>query len=108
MAEFHGKTYSEKDDKARLTTQLDLVRLFMQDGKWSTLEEISAGCFGAPGASISARLRDLRKTEHGSYTVHRRHRGEAARGLYEYQLEKSGPVVNAAGQYGLQLPTGKK
>lgn len=43
----------------------------MADGKWRTLQEISE-ITGDPEASVSARLRDLRKFEHGSNTVSRR------------------------------------
>jgi hypothetical protein len=49
-------------------------------GTYFTLEEISAKA-AAPEASVSARLRDLRKAGH---TVHRRRRGTGH--LWEYAL----------------------
>lgn len=54
----------------------------MKDGSWHTLPEIAAGT-GDPEASISARLRDLRKPRFGSYVVDRRRRSQ---GLFEYRL----------------------
>lgn len=51
--------------------QIDRVRDLMVDHAWRTagdiLEEI--GIPGDEAAAITARLRDLRKAEHGSYTV---------------------------------------
>ena len=39
-----------------------------------------------PQASISARLRDLRKPRNGGYVIERRRRGEAAKGIFEYRM----------------------
>lgn len=69
-------------DHSRLGEQFRRVRDLMADGAWRTLAQISEAV-GAPEASVSARLRDLRKPEHGSRTVERRSRG---RGLYEYRV----------------------
>lgn len=85
MADFDGKTYSEKHDKKRLAHQLSDVRRFMLDGKWRTLREIQEA-LGYPQASISARLRDLRKDKFGAFEVARRRRGPASLGLFEYQV----------------------
>jgi hypothetical protein len=60
----------------------------MRDARWRTLEEI-AQMTGDPAASISAQLRHLRKPRFGGYTVNRRVRGDRARGLFEYQVERS-------------------
>jgi hypothetical protein len=82
--DFDGKTYSATIDRERLTAQLARTRDCMADGQWRTLEEIS-GRIGAPPASVSARLRDLRKQKFGGYTVNRRGRN-MIRGLFEYQV----------------------
>lgn len=48
------------DDTARLGKQLALVLALMADGQWRTLRQI-ADRVQAPEASVSARLRDLRR-----------------------------------------------
>ena len=77
-----GATYSHDRDGARLTAQHERVKDFMRDGGWHTLAQISAGT-GDPEASVSARLRDLRKPRFGAHQVERRH---VANGLWEYRL----------------------
>lgn len=71
----------ERDDE-RLLKQLSRVRTLMSDGKWRTLDEIAAETKDPP-ASISARLRDLRKLKHGHRIVEKRH---VERGLWSYRL----------------------
>jgi len=83
--DFDGATYERAHDKARLTGQCLRVFTAMSDGRWRTLAEIEAAT-GDPQASISARLRDLRKEKFGGYEVQRRARGERENGLFEYQL----------------------
>jgi hypothetical protein len=80
--DFDGETYEHERDYDRLTSQLGRVRELMADGEWRTLAAISsiAGC---PEASVSARLRDLRKPKFGGYTVER---GYAGDGLWQYRL----------------------
>lgn len=82
---FDGSTYSPDLDESRLTSQLDRVKTLMLDGKWRTLGEISLVTQGSE-ASISARLRDLRKERFGSYQVERRRRGDPSDGLFEYRI----------------------
>jgi hypothetical protein len=79
---FDGATYSPARDHVRLTRQLDVVKEYMKDGEWRTLNQIAQKT-EKPVTSISARLRDLRKTKFGSHTVERRLAGP---GLYEYRL----------------------
>lgn len=62
----------------------------MLDGVWRTLPEI-ASAIGAPEASVSARLRDLRKPKFGGFDVGRKARGDASEGLYEYRLRRGSP-----------------
>lgn len=82
---FSGSTYDADADEARLRQQLARVRLVMSDAHWHTLGEIEHDT-GDPQASISARLRDLRKDRFGGWTVERRIRGERHRGLHEYRV----------------------
>jgi hypothetical protein len=85
LAEFDGETYEPEHDKGRLGAQLDSVRRLMADAAWRTLDEISAAV-GAPPASVSARLRDLRKEKFGGHVVERQARGGRAAGLFEYRV----------------------
>lgn len=87
---FGGETFVEELDGGRLRSQLERVLRFMtwshetsdsQRGWWWTLREI-ADELGYPEASISARLRDLRKQ---GYPVERR-RVAGQRGLWEYRV----------------------
>lgn len=86
---FDGKTYNEKLDGPRLKKQLDRVREYMLAifPSWKSLSEISEELAKLypntrfPEASISARLRDLRKPKFGNYTVKSKRRSS---GLWEY------------------------
>jgi DNA-binding transcriptional regulator GbsR (MarR family) len=82
---FDGETFNPGLDRARLTGQLFRVYLLMADGHWRTLREISETTGGSE-ASVSARLRDLRKEKFGGHTVERQRRGEPKAGLWEYRL----------------------
>lgn len=79
---FDGTTFDQGKDGERLSKQLDRVRNLMLDGIWRTLPEIES-LTQFPQASISARLRDLRKDRFGAFRVERRRRGV---GLYEYRV----------------------
>ena len=81
---FDGDTYDHDVDGKRLGKQMRLVGSFMGTGKWWTLQEISLAT-GYPEASISARLRDLRKPRFGEHTVERRRCAEGA-GTWEYRV----------------------
>jgi hypothetical protein len=50
-----------------------------------TLQDIARET-GDPEASISARLRDLRKPQFGGHTVERIRTGEGKRGLFLYRV----------------------
>lgn len=105
----------EPSDQARLSTLLERVRAFMVFGRfiidvdeheerelwtkvdltpvefaerWFTLREISSYTGGSE-ASVSARLRDLRKPKFGGWDVQRRHRGDPKKGLFEYRAVAS-------------------
>lgn len=80
--EFLGETFVESRDRDRLHRQIDAVRELMKDSEWRALETIAA-LVGAPEASVSARLRDLRRARHGGYEVQRKYLGN---GLFTYRV----------------------
>lgn len=82
--DFDGETYDRGRDKMRLSGQMFRVYTVMCDGRWRTLNQISQAT-GDPEASISARLRDLRKPKFGGFNVERKH---VDRGLFAYKLEE--------------------
>lgn len=81
-AKFDGETFEAERDGSRLTQQIHAVRRLMADKNWRTLAQIAADV-NAPEASVSARLRDLRKPRFGNYVVERRY---VERGLWEYRV----------------------
>jgi len=81
-----GKTFDPTRDGPRLARQHRLVLSVMSDGQWHTLREI-ADMSGCPEASVSARLRDLRRPGYGLHTVERR-RVAGGDGLHEYRVER--------------------
>jgi hypothetical protein len=85
-ARFDGATFDPELDRPRLTRLLARVYAFMRDGEWRTLPEIAEAC-GGTEASVSARLRDLRKIRFGSYIVQRRRCAPPDRGLFVYRLD---------------------
>jgi hypothetical protein len=80
-----GATFSPVHDGKRLSRQLDRVAAIMSDGVWRTLRGIAVQAGGSE-ASVSARLRDLRKARFGGHVVERRRRGEPSSGVWEYRL----------------------
>ena len=83
-AHFDGKTYDHAQDFGRLNTQLRAVRDLMRDGQWRSLHLIGL-LTDYPEASVSARLRDLRKPRFGLHTVERRRTKEGL-GTFEYRV----------------------
>ncbi len=81
-AEPQGETFDRRLDGKRLCGQQKAVYELMKDGRWRTLGRI-AEQVGKSEAGISARLRDLRKPQFGSYQVDRR---RVSNGLWEYRL----------------------
>jgi hypothetical protein len=80
---FDGRTYDEQRDGERLTTMFQAVRDLLLDGEWRTLREIAEE-IGGSEASVSARLRDLRKPRFGGYIVRRSYRSN---GVWIYRVE---------------------
>lgn len=82
LLHFNGATYKASRDHARLTDQYWRVFALMHDTRWRTLTEI-ARATGDPEASVSARLRDLRKPRFGGHLVQAKCVG---RGMWVYRL----------------------
>lgn len=80
---FDGVTFNEARDGTRLKSQMERVREMMQSGIWYKLSHLVMWC-GGTEASISARIRDLRKPRFGGHTISRRH---IAGGTWEYRME---------------------
>ena len=79
---FQGSDYDHARDSKRLTGQLQKVYDCMKDAQWRTLDKIATAT-GAPHASVSAQLRNLRKIPFGAHTIEKRH---VEGGLFEYRL----------------------
>lgn len=69
-----GQTFEPKRDRKRLNKQAQAVYNLMADRRWRTLAEISEKT-GYPEASVSARLRDFRKSKFGGYQIDREYLG---------------------------------
>jgi len=80
-----GATFTSKD-LDRLNAQARRVFLFVMDQDWHSLREI-ADYTGDPEASVSARLRDLRKPRFGGMGVER---NRLDSGLWMYRLTHFG------------------
>lgn len=81
---FDGATFDAALDGDRLRRQLGRVFELMRDGAWRSLPEIAAAT-GDGEASVSARIRDLRKRKFGSHDVQRRRRADRP-AVFEYRL----------------------
>ena len=77
-----GSTYQHARDGKRLHCQHHRVLAALRGGRWWTLRELHEQT-GDPEASISARLRDLRKPRFGSHCIQREY---VERGLFRYRL----------------------
>ena len=91
QSKFGGDVSISLDEK-RLGKQLARIKEVMLKASeinyWITLRELSfVTHYGE--ASISARVRDLRKEQFGGYTVERRRRGDPTKGIWEYLIVKS-------------------
>jgi hypothetical protein len=82
-----GQTFDRNRDGKPLNQQAHDVFNLMRDGEWRPLFRISQ-ITGHPEASISARLRDLRKSRFGGYTVERKRVGGGCDGerLWLYRV----------------------
>ena len=85
---FDGDDYIHGRDKARLTGQLHKIYFYILNGKWVTLKQI-AEATGAPEASISAQLRNLRKERFGGHTIEKEF---VKNGIYRYRFVQKEPA----------------
>lgn len=81
---FDGATYDPEKDHKRLRGQLERVYSLMQDNRWRTLSQIADEAGGSE-ASISARLRDLRKEQYGGHVIERE---RVSGGLFRYRMSR--------------------
>jgi len=81
----NARQYSLLDtgNNVRHGAQREQIRMVMVDGAWRSLPDIATAINASDASipSISARLRDLRKPEFGSYTVDKR---QPRKGYFEY------------------------
>jgi hypothetical protein len=74
-----------KSDGERHACQREAIERLMKGGKEWSLQQL-AEIVHAPTQSIGARLRELRKPEHGSYIVISRRTGDPRHPVYLYRL----------------------
>lgn len=80
-ADVKGETYSPERDGKRLNRQTLAVFNCIKDGEWWLLRGLSQHT-NSPEASVSARLRDLRRF---GFTIQREHVKD---GLHRYRMVK--------------------
>lgn len=78
-----GETFNQERDLSRLNRQARDVFDYMRHGQWRTLADIAANT-GHPEASISARIRDMKKERFGGFKIEKRY---IANGLWQYRIE---------------------
>lgn len=77
-----GSTFSRSRDGVRLNEQCQDVFNFLSDNCWHTLREAHERT-GHPEASISARIRDLKKERFGGFKISKRYINN---GLWQYKM----------------------
>lgn len=77
-----GTTFEPKRDTIRLNEQCQDVFNFLSDNCWHTLREAHERT-GHPEASISARIRDLKKSKFGGFQIEKRY---IENGLWQYRM----------------------
>lgn len=78
-----GESFDRARDGERLNGQAADVFNYMKHGQWRTLADIARNT-GHPEASVSARLRDMKKEKFGGFTVEKRY---IANGLWQYRIK---------------------
>lgn len=78
-------TFDSVVDGPRTDSQRERLLTVMRDGNWYTLQALVFHVGAVSEAGVSARLRDLRKSQYGGYTVERK-RLKPHGGLYVYRL----------------------
>lgn len=77
--------YRGAKDQIRINDQHERIKIFMLDGFWRTVREISTA-LEYPETSVSAQLRHLRKPQFGGFIVRRKKRQNTNES--EYCVEK--------------------
>jgi len=80
---FDGTDYNKDRDQVRLSSNLDILRDYMEGRGSLTINEIIEGTGLKSHTGVSASIRELRKARHGHRTVERKY---ISNGLYSYQL----------------------
>ena len=83
--QFDGATYNPALDEQRLRTLLGRVFNALAEGEWQTLARLVTEA-GGTTASVSARIRDLRKSKHGGWIVDKRRIATKRSGTWEYRM----------------------
>lgn len=86
MSDLHGpadgESFVSERDEDRLNRQRDRLFNAMRDERWHTSSAL-VRAVGDNWASVSARVRDLRKPKFGAHLVERRYLGN---GMWSYRL----------------------
>lgn len=85
--QFDGVTYNPALDERRLRRLLGRVFDVLARGEWITLVTLAREVRGTT-ASVSARIRDLKKAKHGAWIVDKR-RVAGRRAIWEYRLRNA-------------------
>lgn len=83
--DFDGTTFNPVRDFDRLNSQLKAVKWCLDDGAWWSLAELGREAQGST-ASVSARIRDLRKPKFGKHEIQRRYLRDGV-WVYRHALE---------------------
>lgn len=84
-----GDTFDSGEDESRLNIQMNRTWAVMSDYQWHPSPELEQ-LVGDSWASVSARVRDLRKPKFGGHRVESR-RVPGGNGLWEYRLATPPP-----------------
>lgn len=79
-----GDTFDSGEDESRLNIQMNRTWGVLSDYQWHTPAELEQRV-GDSWASVSARVRDLRKPRFGGHRIESR-RVPGGKGLWEYRL----------------------
>ena len=82
---FDGKTYDPALDSARLGSSLSRLRGFLlrSPNMWHSMGQLMRATGNDDWASVSARLRDLRKTKFGGFDIRAQ---RVTNGVWQYGL----------------------
>jgi biotin operon repressor len=87
-----GVTYERTFDYNRLNKQQKDVYNIMKDGHWHPLHELARDTMH-PEASVSARIRDLRKSQFGGFDIERVRNKNSGLFYYRMKLPTQGQLL---------------